>query len=86
LLPAGTVGGVVGGLIVRGTESSGNESSGTVTAAGATAAACAAATVADHALPSVVTVQTGNGSGSGVVIRSGGYIVTNNHHVMFVEA
>jgi putative serine protease PepD len=48
-----------------------------------TGAACPAATVADRALPSVVTVRASNGreggSGSGVAIRSDGYILTNNH-------
>jgi putative serine protease PepD len=82
---ASIVGGVAGGLIVRATWGSGNGGSGSGAPAetGGTAAACRAATVADEALPSVVTVRAGNGragsSGSGVVIRSGGYILTNNH-------
>ncbi|GAB3207335.1 trypsin-like peptidase domain-containing protein [Marinactinospora thermotolerans] len=39
-------------------------------------------TVADATLPSVVSIQTGNGSGgSGVVISSDGQILTNNHVV-----
>jgi putative serine protease PepD len=79
---AALVGGVVGGLIVRATWDSGNGSS-TAPASDGTAAACPAASVADRALPSVVTVRAGSGqgggSGSGVVIRSGGYILTNNH-------
>jgi putative serine protease PepD len=78
---AAVIGGVAGGLIVRATWGSGNS----VSASGSdgASAACPAATVADHALPSVVTVRAGNGqqggSGSGVVIRPGGYILTNNH-------
>src|SRR5215475_5837642 len=72
LLVAAIIGGVVGGLIVRAAWGSNG-----------TGAACPAATVADRALPSVVTVRAGRGqqggSGSGVVIRSGGYILTNDH-------
>lgn len=45
--------------------------------------ACRAVAVADRVLPSVVTVLTrtsqGSGNGSGQVIRSGGYILTNYH-------
>lgn len=85
VVSAAIVGGVAGGLIVRETWSPGNGAPATVTVSGsnATAAACPAATVADRALPSVVTVHASSGqaggSGSGVVIRSGGYILTNNH-------
>jgi putative serine protease PepD len=94
LLLAAIVGGVAGGLIVRATwgpgDGSGNGGPGDGTPAGATAAgasstaaACPAASVADRALPSVETVRAGNGqvagSGSGVVIRAGGYILTNDH-------
>jgi putative serine protease PepD len=81
---AAVSGGLVGGLIVRETSDSGNGSSpSTAPGSSATAAACPAASVADQALPSVVTVRAGGGrqasSGSGVVVRSGGYILTNNH-------
>src|SRR5262249_41227281 len=72
------------GLLGRETSDSGNGSSAqTAPASNGTAAACPASTVADHALPSVVTVQANNGqqggTGSGVVIRSGGYTLTNDH-------
>ncbi len=68
------VGGVIGGLIASNTGSSSSE-----------ATACAATTVADKTLPSVVTISarsgTAGGTGSGEVIRSDGYILTNNHVV-----
>jgi putative serine protease PepD len=81
VLGAAIIGGLVGGLIVRETWKPGNGGSTATTASGSnvTAAACPAASVADRALPSVVTVQASDGSGSGVVIRSGGYVLTNNH-------
>ena len=49
----------------------------------ATAVGCVATTVAKEGLPSVVTIhvtaRNASGSGSGEVIRSDGYILTNNH-------
>jgi putative serine protease PepD len=66
------VGGVIGGLIVADTGSS-----------SANARACQATTVANQTLPSVVTITAKNGAsggtGSGEIIRSDGYILTNNH-------
>jgi putative serine protease PepD len=57
-------------------------SAGNVTAAGS-AATCTVTTVADDVLPSVVTISAsgaaGAGTGSGEVIKSDGYILTNNH-------
>jgi putative serine protease PepD len=51
----------------------------------ATAVGCDATTVASQALPSVVTIRvesaSSSGSGSGEVIRSDGYILTNDHVV-----
>jgi putative serine protease PepD len=48
-----------------------------------TVTACHASSVADTVLPSVVMISangaTGGGTGSGEVIRSSGYILTNNH-------
>ncbi|MBO0728373.1 MAG: trypsin-like peptidase domain-containing protein [Acidimicrobiaceae bacterium] len=68
------VGGVAGGLIVDSARSS---------SASSVASACSATSVADRALPSVVTISvhtnSGGGTGSGEVIRSNGYILTNNH-------
>ena len=47
------------------------------------AIACNVSSVASHVLPSVVTISangaSGAGTGSGEVIRSNGYILTNNH-------
>jgi putative serine protease PepD len=64
------VGGVVGGLIAAATQSSDSNS-------------CSATSVADKTLPSVVTIMvrkgTSGGTGSGEIIRSDGYILTNNH-------
>jgi putative serine protease PepD len=67
------VGGVVGGVVVH----LASGSSGTVVGA------CDAIEVAAGGLPSVVTIAVrrgqASGSGSGAVIRSGGYILTNDH-------
>jgi len=79
------VGGVAGGLIVAATNSS--ASSGTpgsaATPGSATVSACAVTSVADQVVPSVITIAAsgsgGSGTGSGEVIRSEGYILTNNH-------
>ncbi|HEX5116540.1 MAG TPA: trypsin-like peptidase domain-containing protein [Pseudonocardiaceae bacterium] len=77
---AAIVGGVIGGFIVRGT--SGGSSTPTATG---TQSVCQATTVADKGLPSVVTISAqapggqGGGTGTGEIIRAGGYILTNNH-------
>jgi putative serine protease PepD len=67
------IGGVIGGVIVDNTGSSGTSQ----------AAGCVVTTVANNVLPSVVTIsavgKSGGGTGSGEVIRSDGYILTNNH-------
>jgi putative serine protease PepD len=82
---AAIIGGVAGGLIVRETWSpdNGSRPAAAAPSSNAAAPACPAATVADRALPSVVTVRVAGGqeggSGSGVVIRPGAYILTNNH-------
>ena len=72
------VGGVIGGVIVGATESS-----AATTSTSAQVSACEVTSVANEALPSVVTITVngkgGAGTGSGEVIKSGGYIVTNNH-------
>jgi putative serine protease PepD len=77
------VGGVAGGLIVGATQSSGATANSNSSTSSATASACPVTSVADRVVPSVVTIeasgQGGSGTGSGEVIRSEGYILTNNH-------
>jgi putative serine protease PepD len=79
------VGGLAGGLIASASAAS---TSSTGSAAGGSAAensatSCPVAPVADEVLPSVVTISAsgtdGAGTGSGEVIKSDGYILTNNH-------
>ena len=78
----GVVGGLIGWAIAS--PSSSNAATGTTgTTAGSTSAVCAATSVANEVLPSVVTISVsgpgGAGTGSGEILQSGGYIVTNNH-------
>jgi putative serine protease PepD len=81
------VGGVVGGVIVAATNSPASGatsgSAGVGSGSAATVSACAVTPIADEVLPSVVTIAAsgsgGSGTGSGEVIRSDGYILTNNH-------
>jgi putative serine protease PepD len=80
LLVAALLGGLVGGLIVgvyagivRPPAASGTTGVG----------ACVGVDVAANVLPSVVTIQAispqGSGSGTGELIRPGGYVLTNDH-------
>lgn len=68
--------------VVVGCSSNAASSSQTNTSAGS-AVSCPVTSVADRVLPSVVTIAVsgpgGSGTGSGEVIRSDGYILTNNH-------
>ena len=77
------VGGVAGGLIVGATQSSGSSVSSGTSASSSTASTCPVTPVANQVIPSVVTIAasgpSGSGTGSGEFIRSGGYILTNNH-------
>jgi putative serine protease PepD len=72
----------VGGVIVAATSSpaSSAESSSPTSSE---ISACAVTPVVNKVIPSVVTISArgegGGGTGSGEVIRSGGYILTNNH-------
>jgi putative serine protease PepD len=77
-------GGLAGGLIAPAAASSGRPADpASVNAAAASPAACPVTSVADKVLPSVVTIAVsssgGSGTGSGAVIKSDGYILTNNH-------
>ena len=67
------VGGLIGGLIVW--PAAGSDSSNR--------SVCAATTVATRTLPSIVTINAqgagGAGTDSGELIRSEGYVLTNNH-------
>jgi putative serine protease PepD len=75
---AALVGAVIGGLIVH------------VAADSDSGNTCAARAVADTGLPSMVTVSASDGAasgtGSGELIRSGGYILTNNHVISVAAA
>jgi len=78
------VGGVIGGVIGAATASSSSSAPRSGAASGSAAAsACAVTPIADQVVPSVVTIAAsgsgGSGTGSGEVIRSDGYILTNNH-------
>jgi putative serine protease PepD len=81
------IGGVVGGVIVAATTPSASGTPSSTSTAGAagssTVSACAVTPVANDVIPSVVTIAAsgsgGSGTGSGEVIRSDGYILTNNH-------
>jgi putative serine protease PepD len=77
------VGGVVGAVVVGATQSPGSSVSPATSAGSSTASACPVTSVADQTVPSVVTIAAsgpgGSGTGSGAVIRPGGYILTNNH-------
>jgi putative serine protease PepD len=89
LIAAFVVVGVGGGLIGAAIASPGSTAAGSTTGNAAVessagnATGCAVTSVANEVLPSVVTItaggQAGAGTGSGEVIRSDGYILTNNH-------
>jgi putative serine protease PepD len=76
LILAGVLGGCTGTTTTTSTSSS-------TAAASSVASACSVTNVADQVIPSVVTIaaqgSAGAGTGSGEVIRSDGYILTNNH-------
>jgi putative serine protease PepD len=76
------IAGVAGGLLVKAVDSSSSSVSAT------NGSVCAATSVAERVLPSVVTIltsgSTGSGNGTGEIIRSGGYILTNDHVISSV--
>ena len=79
VLAAGVIGAVIGNAL----NSSSNASTTTVSAAGSV---CDVTAIAERELPSVVTIFAGGGASSGVgsgeIIRSDGYILTNNHVIL----
>jgi putative serine protease PepD len=70
-------------IVVTSNNSTTITTSAETTGGASTAAACNVTSVAEQQLPAVVTIMAGGsaggGVGSGEVIRSDGYIVTNNH-------
>jgi putative serine protease PepD len=76
---------VVGGCTTSSPTSSATPGSSASSGSSATVSACAVTQVANQVVPSVVTIAAsgsgggGAGTGSGEVIRSDGYILTNNH-------
>jgi putative serine protease PepD len=80
------VGGGLGAGIVAATNSSNSPAAASTTTNSASpgqVSACDVTSVANHVIPSVVTISArgsgGAGTGSGEVIKSDGYIITNNH-------
>jgi putative serine protease PepD len=82
LVAAGAAGAIIANAV-------GNNSNSTATA-GATGSTCNVTSVAQEQLPTVVTIQVksanGGGVGSGEVIRSDGYVLTNNHVIAAAAA
>jgi putative serine protease PepD len=78
--------GVAGALIANAVNSPSNATTTTTSAAAAGGSSCDATSIAAQELPSVVTIFAGSGTSSGVgsgeVIRSDGYILTNNHVIL----
>jgi putative serine protease PepD len=81
------VGGGIGAGIVAATSSStpaaASTSTGAVSSGSGQVSVCDVTSVANQVIPSVVTISArgtaGGGTGSGEIIKSDGYIVTNNH-------
>ncbi len=82
LLLAGVAGGV-GGIVGYSVSDHGNPYQSAVNASGNAPVVdrSSLAKIAASVQPMVVVIETGNAEGSGVVISSDGYIVTNNHVV-----
>jgi putative serine protease PepD len=76
--------GVAGALIANAVNSPSNATTTTTSAGGSSS--CNVTSIADRELPSVVTIFAGGGTsggvGSGEVIRSDGYVLTNNHVIL----
>ena len=80
------VGGGLGAGIASAANSSASTPAASTTPSGASSgqvSVCNVTAVANQVTPSVVTISArgaeGGGTGSGEVIKSGGYILTNNH-------
>jgi putative serine protease PepD len=75
--------GVVGAVIANAVNSPSNAAT---TTTAATTSSCDVTSIAARELPSVVTIfagsETSSGVGSGEIIRSDGYILTNNHVIL----
>jgi putative serine protease PepD len=78
--------GVAGALIANALNSPSNATTTTAAAPAGPSSSCNVTSIAEEKLPSVVTIFAGGGSsggvGSGEVIRSDGYILTNNHVIL----
>jgi putative serine protease PepD len=74
---------LVVGSLAGGCTSATSSSGASATPDNSNVSACAVTSVANQVVPSVVTIAArgpgGSGTGSGEVIRSDGYILTNNH-------
>src|SRR5215475_13400704 len=76
---------VAGALIANAANSPSNATTTPTTVAGSSSpspSSCNVISVAGQELPSVVTIFAAGGVGSGEVIRSNGYILTNNHVIL----
>ena len=81
---AGLAGGLIGAGLAPGQSESTTQSTGTAPAVidsvqPSERAAESIAGIAEAALPSVVSIATETGTGSGFIITDDGYIITNNH-------
>jgi putative serine protease PepD len=74
-------GGLIGGLVVHAVDSNGSTSSSSTHTAAPVLERNSVASIANTIKPSVVAIQTQNAEGSGVVLTSDGYVLTNNHVV-----
>src|SRR5947207_1275079 len=74
------VSGTIGGVVVRAADGTSKAPTQVITRnAAPQIERSSVAGVAEAVLPSVVDITTGQGEGSGVVMSTDGYIVTNNH-------